>query len=67
MSFPLTRFRRALILSASTLALALPLNAETMIRGVTLSTAGLAMIEASGTWAAIPSACRLPATISTIF
>ncbi|MCC0079555.1 MAG: hypothetical protein H6899_06340 [Rhodobacter sp.] len=48
MSFPLTRFRRALILSASTLALALPLNAETMIRGVTLSTAGLAMIEASG-------------------
>ena len=41
------RLRRAVVLSLSGLVLALPLSAETAIRGVTLSTAGLAMIEAS--------------------
>ena len=42
------RFRRAVYLSLSGLVLALPLSAETAIRAVTLSTAGLAMIEAEG-------------------
>ncbi|MCB1389809.1 MAG: hypothetical protein KDK12_11820 [Rhodobacteraceae bacterium] len=40
--------RRALILSLSGLVLAFPLAAETAINAVTLSTAGLAMIEAGG-------------------
>ncbi|WP_127105195.1 hypothetical protein [Pararhodobacter zhoushanensis] len=48
MTFPLIRLRRAMILSLSGLALALPLAAETAIHAVTLSTAGLAMIEAEG-------------------
>ncbi|GAB4262327.1 MAG: hypothetical protein Kow0013_07780 [Pararhodobacter sp.] len=58
MTYPLARLslskslqRRlfgALVLSLSGLVLALPLSAETAIRGVTLSTAGLAMIEATG-------------------
>jgi len=49
MSFPVPRrLRRALILSLSGLVLAFPLAAETSINAVTLSTAGLAMIEAEG-------------------
>ncbi len=54
MSFPLPRLRpfprlrRAMILSLSGLILAMPLSAETAINAVTLSTAGLAMIEATG-------------------
>jgi len=42
------RFRRATTLALSGLVLATSLSAETAIRGVTLSTAGLAMIEATG-------------------
>ncbi|MBN8290755.1 hypothetical protein JI664_02140 [Rhodobacter sp. NTK016B] len=49
---PHTRLRRRLrntvVLSLSGLALAMPLQAETAINAVTLSTAGLAMIEAEG-------------------
>lgn len=41
--------RRSVLLALSGLVLAFPLSAETAIRGVTLSTAGLAMIEATGT------------------
>lgn len=48
------RLRRTAILALSGLVLAFPLTAETAIRGVTLSTAGLAMIEASGTMGADP-------------
>ncbi|PTW99178.1 DUF4139 domain-containing protein [Pararhodobacter aggregans] len=49
MSLPVPRrLRRALILSLSGLVLAFPLAAETSINAVTLSTAGLAMIEAEG-------------------
>ncbi|WP_323022146.1 DUF4139 domain-containing protein [Pararhodobacter sp.] len=49
MSLPVPRrLRRALILSLSGLVLAFPLTAETSINAVTLSTAGLAMIEAEG-------------------
>lgn len=49
MTFPVPRrLRRALILSLSGLVLAFPLSAETAINAVTLSTAGLAMIEAGG-------------------
>lgn len=44
-----TRLRRSVLLALSGLVLAFPLSAETAIRGVTLSTAGLAMIEATGT------------------
>lgn len=64
MSYPLARLslsaslprrlRRSLVLALSGLVLALPLAAETAIRGVTLSTAGLAMIEATGTLGADP-------------
>ncbi|MCL4674689.1 MAG: hypothetical protein KJZ59_01350 [Pararhodobacter sp.] len=59
MPFPLSRrlpgsLRRTLILALSGLVLALPLSAETAIRGVTLSTAGLAMIEATGQFGADP-------------
>ncbi|MCA2012543.1 hypothetical protein LCM17_13695 [Cereibacter sphaeroides] len=43
-----SRLRRAVVLSLSGLVLALPLSAETSINAVTLSTAGLAMIEAEG-------------------
>ena len=42
------RLRRAIVFSLSGLVLALPLSAETAINAVTLSTAGLAMIEAEG-------------------
>ncbi len=42
------RLRNTVILSLSGLALAMPLHAETAINAVTLSTAGLAMIEAEG-------------------
>lgn len=49
LSKPLSRrLRRGVLLALSGLALALPISAETAIRGVTLSTAGLAMIEATG-------------------
>ncbi len=54
MPFPLTRLRRAMILSLSGLVLALPLSAETAIRAVTLSTAGLAMVEAQGQFGGEP-------------
>ena len=49
MSFFPQRLRRSAVLALSGLVLAVPLSAETAIRGVTLSTAGLAMIEATGT------------------
>lgn len=48
------RLRHSALLALSGLVLALPLSAETAIRGVTLSTAGLAMIEASGQMGATP-------------
>ena len=55
MSFPIAhRLRRSALLALSGLVLAFPLSAETAIRGVTLSTAGLAMIEATGTMGADP-------------
>lgn len=55
MSFPVPRrLRRALILSLSGLVLAFPLAAETAISAVTLSTAGLAMVEAGGQLGAEP-------------
>jgi hypothetical protein len=55
MPFPLPRrLRRSAILALSGLVLALPLSAETAIRGVTLSTAGLAMIEATGQFGTDP-------------
>jgi len=55
MSLPVPRrFRRSVLLALSGLVLALPLSAETAIRGVTLSTAGLAMIEATGTMGTDP-------------
>ena len=44
----LPRFRRSLVLALTGLVLALPLQAETSVRAITLSTAGLAMIEATG-------------------
>jgi len=45
----LPRIRHTLALALSGLVLAFPLQAETSVRAVTLSTAGLAMIEATGT------------------
>jgi len=52
--------RRAVVLSLSGLVLALPLSAETAIRAVTLSTAGLAMIEASGQFGPEPIRLSVP-------
>ena len=49
MRLPTTRLRRSLTLALTGLVLALPLQAETSVRAITLSTAGLAMIEATGT------------------
>lgn len=43
------RLHRTFALALSGLALALPVQAETSVRAITLSTAGLAMIEATGT------------------
>ncbi|WP_417587752.1 hypothetical protein [Pararhodobacter oceanensis] len=54
MSYLPRRLRRRVALALSGLAFALPLSAETAIQGVTLSTAGLAMIEASGTMGEAP-------------
>ncbi|MCB1394818.1 MAG: DUF4139 domain-containing protein [Rhodobacter sp.] len=64
MTYPLTRLSlsrslsrrltRTVVLALSGLVLALPLAAQTAIRGVTLSTAGLAMIEATGQIGAEP-------------
>lgn len=48
------RFPRAAALALSGLMLTSPLQAETAIRAVTLSTAGLALIEAGGTLGADP-------------
>ncbi len=50
MPLPVTlpRVRRSLVLAMAGLVLALPLQAETSVRAITLSTAGLAMIEATG-------------------
>ena len=66
--------RRAVVLSLSGLVLALPLSAETAIRAVTLSTAGLAMIEAgepndaawisAGTWTVEIVDREWPCTVS---
>jgi len=44
----LPRLRRSLTLALTGLVLAIPLQAETSVRAITLSTAGLAMIEATG-------------------
>ena len=54
------RLRRMALLTLSGLVLALPLSAETAIRGVTLSTAGLAMIEATGQFGAEPIRLSVP-------
>lgn len=55
MSFPLPRrLRNTVILALSGLVLSMPLHAQTAIQAVTLSTAGLAMIEASGRFGAAP-------------
>ncbi|MCC5969427.1 MAG: hypothetical protein JJU15_05720 [Pararhodobacter sp.] len=49
MSMPIPQFRRAVTLALSGLVLALPLQADTSVRAITLSTAGIAMIEATAT------------------
>ena len=55
MSFPLPRrLRNTVVLALSGLVLSMPLHAQTAIQAVTLSTAGLAMIEASGRFGAEP-------------
>ncbi|MEZ5752589.1 MAG: hypothetical protein R3D60_11690, partial [Paracoccaceae bacterium] len=60
MPFLARPLRRGILLAVSGLFLALPLSAETAIRGVTLSTAGLAMIEASGQMGAEPIQLSVP-------
>lgn len=55
-----TRLRRSVTLALSGLVLAMPLLADTAIRGVTLSTAGLAMIEATGTLGGDPLRLSVP-------
>lgn len=44
----LPHLRRSAVLALTGISLALPLQAETPVRAITLSTAGLAMIEATG-------------------
>ncbi len=56
----LTRLSRSVTLALSGLVLAFPLLADTAIRGVTLSTAGLAMIEATGTLGEEPLRLSVP-------
>lgn len=55
-----TRLSRSVTLALSGLVLAFPLLADTAIRGVTLSTAGLAMIEATGTLGEEPLRLSVP-------
>lgn len=50
----LPRLRRSAVLAMTGLVLALPLQAETSVRAITLSTAGLAMIEATGRLGEVP-------------
>ena len=50
----LPQLRRTITLALTGLALALPLQAETSVRAITLSTAGLAMIEASAPLGEVP-------------